>query len=52
MEASIKLPRANIKDQNPHTQKRQIDVKRGIDVKDTGWVGYFTNVKLALSVAM
>ena len=30
MEASIKLPRANVKDQNPHTQKRrQIDVKRG-----------------------
>ena len=28
MEASIKLPRANVKDQNPHTQKRQIDVKR------------------------
>ena len=26
---SIKLPRANVKDQNPHTQKRQIDVKRG-----------------------
>ena len=29
MEASIKLPRANGKDQNPHTQKRQSDVKRG-----------------------
>ena len=29
MEASIKLPRANVKDQNPHTQKHQIDVKRG-----------------------
>ena len=29
MEASIKLPRAIVKDQNPHTQKRQIDVKRG-----------------------
>ena len=29
MEASIKLPRANVKDENPHTQKRQIDVKRG-----------------------
>ena len=27
--ASIKLTRANVKDQNPHTQKRQIDVKRG-----------------------
>ena len=24
MEASIKLPRAIVKDQNPHTQKRQI----------------------------
>ena len=23
-----------------------------VDVKDTGWVGYFTNVKLTLSVAM
>ena len=25
----MKLPRANVKDQNPHTQKHQIDVKRG-----------------------
>ena len=40
MEASIKLPRANVKDQNPHTQKRQIDVKRG-NMSMDGSVGYF-----------